>query len=149
MILAEKEEVSSLKEVVAEHSGLKEVESEESEDDNDDCNLMVDVERKRKREANEDRLGYRNANFILGSAAEVERLWSMAGLRMTEKRYSTSPMNFESISFLKFNRKWWDTSTIARAVRAVEQLGSSNKRFDKAEEEEMDTAQFLDQVNEY
>jgi hypothetical protein len=78
-----------------------------------------------------------------------ERLWSMAGLIMTDKRYSTTPMNFKADCFLKFNRKWWDMSTIARSVRAVQQVGSTNKRMEEVEEEELETEEFWETVTEY
>jgi hypothetical protein len=65
------------------------------------------------------------------------------------KRYSTTPMNFEAICFLKFNRKWWDMSTIARSVRAVQQVGSTNKRMEEAEEEELETEEFWETATEY
>jgi hypothetical protein len=55
--------------------------------------FKIRKKKKRKRESIEDKHGYANPNFIVGSAAEVERLWSMAGLIMTDKRYSTTPMN--------------------------------------------------------
>jgi hypothetical protein len=140
----EKGAVASLGKVVRENVRLAEVGvqgSEEQEDDDEDekeeeGNLMDDIEKKRKLEAVEEQHGYANPNFIVGSAPEVERLRSLAGLIMTEKRYSTTPVNFAAICFLKFNRKWWDMSTIARAVRAAEQSGSTNERLEQAGEEE-------------
>lgn len=42
--------------------------------------------------------GYINARFVLGSAAEVERLWSLAG-NMYDP--SMSPLMLETILFLK------------------------------------------------
>jgi hypothetical protein len=42
-----------------------------------------------------------NPNCIVGSGAEVERLRSIAGLIMNEKRNNMTPMNFEALLFLK------------------------------------------------
>ena len=44
---------------------------------------------------------YGNCNFILGSAAEVERLWSVADRIIDGNRSSTSPLLMEAILFLK------------------------------------------------
>jgi hypothetical protein len=155
--MQEKDAVASLVKDVGDSDRLAELGVQGSEDEYDDVevgeveegNLMDDIEKKRKREAIEDQHGYANPNFIVGSAAEVERLWSMAGLIMTDKRYSTTPMNFEAICFLKFNRKWWDMSTIARSVRAVQQVGSTNKSLEEAAKEEMETEGFVETVREY
>ncbi len=42
---------------------------------------------------------------VLGSAAEVERVWSMAGHVLTEHRSSLSPHVFELIMYLKYNSR--------------------------------------------
>ena len=44
---------------------------------------------------------------LLGSAAEVERLWTMAPKILTKERYSTSPFLFELMMCLKYNRDLW------------------------------------------
>ncbi len=44
---------------------------------------------------------YINCDFILGSVAEVERLFSMAKYVMAENRRSLTPQLFEAIMFLK------------------------------------------------
>jgi hypothetical protein len=89
--MQEKDAVASLVKDVGDSDRLAELGVQGSEDEYDDVevggeeegNLMDDIEKKRKREAIEDQHGYANPNFIVGSAAEVERLWSMAGLMMT------------------------------------------------------------------
>jgi hypothetical protein len=130
----EKEAVTCLIKVVkdGERNTAAAAAFESEESDEEEGNLVDDVEGKRKFVSHNDKQGYYNLNFIIGSSAEVERLWSMAGLILTEKLYCTSPMLFETSCFLKFNREWWDMATIARAVRAMERSGSSNKRFDMA-----------------
>jgi hypothetical protein len=67
---------------------------------------------------------------ILGSAAEVERVWSMADKILQLARFSTSPYLLEVIFFLKFNNKYWDKRTVAKAI-SLAQEEDSNERCDK------------------
>jgi hypothetical protein len=64
---------------------------------------------------------YINADFILGSAAEVERLWSTASLILTKSRSSLLPITFEAIIFLSYNRALWNIHDVHDAV----QLGNA------------------------
>jgi hypothetical protein len=92
--MQEKDAVASLVKDVGDNDRSAQLGVQGSEDEYDDYevgeeeggNLMDDIEKKRKREAIEDQHGYANPNFIVGSAAEVARFWSMAGLIMTDKR---------------------------------------------------------------
>ena len=43
--------------------------------------------------------GYMNCDFILGLAAEVERLWSIATNVLTDERKKTSPLMLEAVLF--------------------------------------------------
>ena len=45
---------------------------------------------------------------VLGSAAEVEQLWSITGKVLTKERSTMSPRVFEIIMYLKYNRDLWD-----------------------------------------
>ena len=56
-----------------------------------------------------------NANFILGSVAEVERLWSTADRVLDGKRNRTTPLLFEAFLFLKYNKKYWDFNLFVEA----------------------------------
>ncbi len=47
------------------------------------------------------------ATFILGSAAEVERLWSVAKNVLKDNRKSMTPLLFEALLFLKVNNSYW------------------------------------------
>jgi hypothetical protein len=42
-----------------------------------------------------------------GSAAEVERVWSMAGHVLTKHCSTMSPLVFELIMYLKYNSRPW------------------------------------------
>jgi len=51
--------------------------------------------------------GYHNANFILGSAAEVERCWSVAKYVRSPERAQMAGEVFEAIMLLRYNRRFW------------------------------------------
>ena len=59
---------------------------------------------------------YYDASFILGSAAEVERLWSTANRILDGHRNRTSPLLFEAMLFLHYNRRFWDLDTVIKAI---------------------------------
>jgi hypothetical protein len=95
----------------------------EAESEEEETTPMEDVEKSGKQE-NEKKSGvYANPWFIPGSAAEIERLWSSAGLLMTSKRCSTTPQNFEAMIYLEYNRMYWDKRTDARAIHLVKNSG--------------------------
>lgn len=52
---------------------------------------------------------------VKGSGAEVERLWSHAGHVMTKDRSSMSPLVFEAIMYLKYNRRLWNLTDVVEA----------------------------------
>ena len=49
-------------------------------------------------------------SFLLGSVAEVERLWSIAKYVLTQKRRGMSPQVFEALMILKMNEPFWDSA---------------------------------------
>lgn len=55
-------------------------------------------------------------NFILGSVAEVERLWSSAKHLLGEKRHAMTPLLLEALLFLRFNECFWDEKLVAQAI---------------------------------
>ena len=62
---------------------------------------------------------YKNVDFVLGSAAEVERLWSVARYVITDLRSRLSPVMFEALLFLKVNKDYWDKYLVAEAIKLV------------------------------
>ena len=63
---------------------------------------------------------YINCDFILGSAAEIERVWSTAGLIMTSRRKGTSPLTLEALLFLEYNKDyWWDCPILVQKAMAM------------------------------
>jgi hypothetical protein len=59
---------------------------------------------------------YINVDFILGSAAEVERLWSICKYILTNQRKSLTPLLFEALTFLKVNHRFWDLPMVQTAI---------------------------------
>ena len=58
---------------------------------------------------------YKNVDFICGSAAEVERLWSLAKNVLTNSRSRLTPVLFETLLFLKVNEGYWDIHSVQHA----------------------------------
>ena len=58
---------------------------------------------------------YKNVGFICGSAAEVERLWSICKYILTNVRSRMTPNLFEALVFLKVNHEYWDTRSVQLA----------------------------------
>ena len=57
-----------------------------------------------------------NCDFILGLAAEVERLWSIATNVLTDEWKKTSPLMLEAVLFLQVNSRLWDVQTVKQAL---------------------------------
>ena len=62
---------------------------------------------------------YKNVDFICGSAAEVERLWSVAKYILTDNRAKLTPAMFEALLFLKTNEEYWDMTMVMEAYTRV------------------------------
>ena len=60
---------------------------------------------------------YMCTDFILGSAAAVERLWSSAKHILSNERSKLKPLVFEAIMFLKYNERFWGEQLVAEAMR--------------------------------
>ena len=94
------------------------------------------LERHKKRkimEANSVNNEYRNVDFILGSNAEGERLWSKAKA-VLEGRGKMTPYLFESILFLWYNNRLWDAYVVEKALEAVREDDRA-ERVDPPQEE--------------
>ena len=60
-------------------------------------------------------------NHVVGSAALVERLWSVARYILTYERSNMAPELLEAILFLYYNRDMWSLATVHRAHCALRQ----------------------------
>ena len=104
----------------------------------DSDNFMTYQERrelhKKKRRLNNYQYG--NVDFILGSAAVVERLWSIADRLIDGERNNTSPLLMEALLFLRSNRIYWDIELVRTAFNAVRSQIATQKMEEEAEYEE-------------
>jgi hypothetical protein len=76
-------------------------------------------------------------DHVIGSAAEVERLWSIARYLLTTLRSQLSPILFEALLFLRLNRTLWNERTVQMAHLAVREQ-SKNERLEKKLKEAAD-----------
>ena len=58
-------------------------------------------------------------DHVLGSVAEVERVWSWVRYVLTTQRARIAPVLFEAIMFLKFNRDLWDEKTHTVIIQSL------------------------------
>ena len=81
------------------------------------------LERKRQKLEKKECM-YINCDFILGSTAEIERLWSVAKNIMRDNRKHMEPILFEALIFLKVNRSYWDISSVQSALALTKEDGT-------------------------
>jgi hypothetical protein len=77
---------------------------------------------------------YYNCNFILGSAAEVERLWSESQWLLDRHRSNLDPKLFEAILLLRKNRDLWIPMDVAYAFDAQQRESGEIRERKLAEE---------------
>ena len=105
----------------AEKRACKSLETTSPEDDADGpLSLEEKMKKKhRKRKAglldNGRKSRYLNVDYICGSAAEVERLWSICKYVITTNRSSLTPILLEALLFLRVNRSFWDLRLVQEA----------------------------------
>ena len=81
--------------------------------------------RKRKNDGC-DEYSYMNSDFILGSVAEVERLWSICKFILSDTRSRLEPQIFEALVYLKVNRHLWDIHLVEDAYNTRNNDGNNN-----------------------
>jgi hypothetical protein len=59
---------------------------------------------------------YVECGYILGSVAEVERLWSLAKYVTPHHRQKTHPVNVEAQMYLKVNCSYWNVGSVHDAL---------------------------------
>lgn len=62
---------------------------------------------------------YINCNFVLGSVAEAERVWSICKYVLSDHRSSLTPQLFEALIYLRYNERFWDPQLVAEAVSSA------------------------------
>ena len=85
-----------------------------------------------KRKSNEISAGGFDDCFdhVIGSAAEVERLWSIARYILTTTCAKLAPILFEALLFLRENCDLWDERTVQAALNTVRK-DEKDKRLSK------------------
>lgn len=66
---------------------------------------------------------YVNCDFLYGSSAEVERLWSVAKYILIDPRKGITPQTFEALLFLKINKDYWNLELVVKAIAMARQQG--------------------------
>jgi len=84
------------------------------EEDSEENSFLQRYAKRAKTSCTDDE--YINCDFILGSAAEVERLWSTCKYILCENRMRLSPQLFEALAFLKVNSRLWDAQMVIEAT---------------------------------
>jgi hypothetical protein len=69
-------------------------------------------------------------DHVIGSAAEVEWLWSIVRYILTATCSTLAPMLFEALLFLRANRTLWDEKTVQKALLEVRDK-SNQERLEK------------------
>ena len=78
---------------------------------------------------------YKDVGFICGSAAEVERIWSICKYILTNLRSKLTPVFFEALVYLKINADYWELKTVQDAYTDVLR-DTRNERLQKRIDED-------------
>ncbi len=73
-------------------------------------------------------------DHVIGSAAKVEQLWSVAKHILTETRNEMHPIVFEAILFLHFNKSLWDELSVVEALGSLREACREERSKKKLEE---------------
>ncbi len=96
---------------------------------------MTDRLKRKRQKFNEVQDRYINCDFILGSVAEVERLWSLAKYILADTRKYTSQLASKAKFFLKLNANYWNEHTVqlvmsrARSQRVQQALNEDEEHI--------------------
>jgi len=132
----EKEEVknllvtSAVRVVAAVESDNNTVAVEESDNNRNVRNLRTAL-KKRKAEQPET---YIDCDFILATAVDVERLWSLAKNLLTDKRRGMATVMIQVILFLNENRNLWNDSMVYQSINNCQQKNTNRRRREREEQ---------------
>lgn len=84
---------------------------------------------------------YINCDFLLGSAAIVECLWSKLDALIPQRRSGMSPIMVEAILYLKENRDLWSIEDVKEALRRVKANEKSERTKKKMKAHQMEELQ--------
>ncbi len=86
-----------------------------------------------------------NCDFNLGSAAELERLWSVAKKILKDNRKSMTPLLFEALLFLKVNNSYWGLELACEAMKTARSAKVKARIEEDAEQAEIDASEEKDE----
>ena len=89
---------------------------------------------------------YKNVDYIVGSAAEVERLWSTVKHILTSERTRLTPILLEALVYLKVNSDYWGIEEVVKANENVDLVARDGGDLEEALAE--DAAFLADQGDE-
>ncbi len=69
-----------------------------------------------RRKRDEETRKYIDCNFILGSVAEAERVFSFAKYVLSDNRRCMTTQHSEALMFLKINSRFWDAALVEEAI---------------------------------
>ena len=116
------------------NSVTENVESEGSEEEDEDIYKAIATEEERKKNEVMNHSKYINCTFIMGSTAIVEQLWSKAGCVFNDRRAGLSPLVLEMIMFLKDNHDLWSIVDVMKADDMRKAAGKESRANKKIEE---------------
>jgi len=122
----EKEEVKNL--LVT--SAVRVVAAVESDNNRNVRNLRTAL---KKRKAEQPKT-YIDCDFILATAVDVERLWSLAKSLLTDKRRGMATVMIQVILFLKENRNLWNDSMVYQSINNCQQKNTNRPRREREEQ---------------
>ena len=117
--------------VPVEESDNNAVPVEESDNNRNVRNLRTAL-KKRKAEQPET---YIDCDFILATAVDVERLWSLAKNLLTDKRRGMATVMIQVILFLKENKNLWNYSMVYQSINNCQQQQNNTNRRSREREE--------------
>ena len=74
---------------------------------------------------------------MLGSVAEVERLWSIVDNYLDGCRNKTTPLLMEAFVFLRVNKDFWDEHTIVEAYHRARDGALSSRAQSMVSEDDI------------
>ena len=110
---------------------------------------MTKLSRAVKKYKSEAPATYVDCNFILATAVDVERLWSLAKNVLTDKRRGMATMMVQVILFLKENRELWNCNTVYKSIANVQKKAAGERRRKREEQlqEQENMQQAIEQAN--
>jgi hypothetical protein len=90
---------------------------------------------------------YYNLEFIPLGTIQAESFFSTAKFVLSDHRRRLLPITFEQILFLKYNRRFWDMTTVHEALGLADTVDDDYGAEDDDEEKEEAVAEEEEQID--